>query len=71
MVRRRNKMGGNVMLIIDVFLFFYLLAGIINPSLWIQKPELKNNPDEQKKIRKIAIVLMAVEIVFCIIEYVL
>lgn len=64
-------MNSNLMIIIDVVLFCYLVAGIANPSLWIQKPELKNDLGEQKKMRKIAIILMAVEIVFCLIEYVL
>lgn len=64
-------MGGNLMVVIDIVLFAYLLVGILNPSIWIQKQELKNDPNEQKKIRKIAIVLMIVEIAFCIIEYVL
>ncbi len=64
-------MGGNIMVFIDILLFGYLLVGIINPSIWIQKAELKNDENEQKKIRKIAIGLMVVEIIFCIIEYVL
>lgn len=64
-------MNGNIMVVIDIVLFVYILVGILNPSVWIQKQELKNNPDEQKKMRKIAIVLMIVEIAFCIIEYVL
>lgn len=59
------------MVFIDILLFGYLLMGILNPSIWIQKQELKNDPSEQKKIRKIAIALMVVEIVFCLIEYVL
>lgn len=63
-------MGGNLMVFIDILLFGYLLMGILNPSIWIQKQELKNDPAEQKKIRKIAIALMVVEIIFCLIEYV-
>ena len=58
------------MVFIDILLFGYLLMGILNPSIWIQKQELKNDPAEQKKIRKIAIALMVVEIIFCLIEYV-
>jgi len=59
------------MIVIDIVLFCYLVAGIVNPSLWIQKPELKNDLDEQKKMRKIAIILLIVEIAFCVVEYVL
>jgi len=63
-------MGGSIMVVIDIVLFLYICAGIINPSLWIQKQELKDNPEEKKKMRIIAIVLLCVEIVFCLLEYV-
>ena len=58
------------MIIIDIAIFCYLVAGIVNPSMWIQKIELKNDVNEQKRMRTIAIVLMVVEIIFCLIEYV-
>lgn len=63
-------MNSSLMMVIDTFLFCYIVAGIVNPALWIQKTELKNDPNEQKKIRKIAIVLLVVEIAFCMVEYV-
>lgn len=63
-------MNSSLMVVIDTFLFCYIAAGIVNPSLWIQKQELKNDPNEQKKIRRIAIVLLVVEIAFCLVEYV-
>lgn len=63
-------MGGSIMPALDLLIFAFLVAGLINPSFWIQKPELKNDPNEQKKMRVIAACLMAVEIVFCLIEYV-
>ena len=56
------------MMVIDIVLFIYIIAGIVNPSLWIQKQELKNDPNEQKKMRTIAFVLLGVEILFCLCE---
>ena len=64
-------MSGNMLLIIDIVLFAYIILGIANPSLWIQKPELKNDPKEHKKIRRIAIILLIVETIFCVFEYVI
>lgn len=58
------------MMVIDIVLFIYIIAGIVNPSLWIQKQELKNDPNEQKKMRTIAFVLLGVEILFCLFEYI-
>ena len=58
------------MMVIDIVLFIYIIAGIVNPSLWIQKQELKSDPNEQKKMRTIAFVLLGVEILFCLFEYI-
>ena len=58
------------MMVIDIVLFIYIIAGIVNPSLWIQKQELKNDPNEQKKMRTIAFVLLGVELLFCLFEYI-
>ena len=64
-------MDNNLMIVIDILLFGYIIAALVNPALWIQKVELKNDPKEQAKMRKIAVVLLIIEIIFCLLEYVI
>jgi len=62
--------SSNLVVIMDLLIFGYIIAALINPDLWINKPEKKGDKEERKKMRIIALVLLLIEIVFVSLEYV-
>ena len=62
-------MDGSSFLILDVIMLVCIVIALVNPSAWIKEPEKKNDPVEQAKMRKYAIIFLVIEIIFCAFTY--